>query len=161
MADPQDVARFVLSYENLKAWCDRQKYEYRANDEVGQLAINYALLGQPSPLMILPHLSRGMVMLAMRQPYSVPADRRAAILEATSLLNSTSLMGAWTANRETGEIFFRVTVVALDIGYTDQGLLHVARVVVGTSEKAAPALRAVALDGAEPSKAISALVMPS
>ena len=77
------------------------------------------------------------------------------------MLNSTSLMGAWTANRETGEIFFRVTVVALDIGYTDHGLLHAARVVVGTSEKAAPPLRSVALDGAEPSKAISALVMPS
>ena len=161
MPEPQDVSRFVLSYENLKAWCDRQSYEYRANDEVGQIAINYALLGQPSPLMVLPHLSRGMVMFAMRQPYSVPADRRPAILEATSMLNSTSLMGAWTANRETGEIFFRVTVVALDVGYTDQGLLHAARVVVGTSEKAAPPLRAVALDGAEPTKAISSLVMPS
>jgi len=161
MADSQDVARFVLSYENLKAWCERQKYEYRANDELGQLAVNYALLGQPSPLMILPHLSRGMVMLAMRQPYEVPADRRAAIVEATAILNSTSLMGAWTVNRETGEVFFRVTVAALDIGYTDQGLLHVARVVVGTSEKAAPALRSVALDGADPSKAISALVLSS
>lgn len=161
MADSQDVPRFVLSYENLKTWCDRQNYEYRANDELGQLAINYTLLGQASPLMILPHLSRGMVMLAMRQPFSVPADRRPAILEATSMLNSTSLMGAWTANRETGEIFFRVTVVALDIGYTDSGLLHAARVVVGTSEKAAPALRSIALDGAEPHHAISALVMPS
>jgi len=47
------------------------------------------------------------------------------------------------------------------IGYTDQGVLQISRIVVGTSELAAPALRSIALDGAEPVKAISAIAAPA
>lgn len=156
-ADANAITHFVLSYETLKAWCERQKYQFSTNAELGQLAVHYQLLGQPAPLMILPQLPRGMVMLVMKQPFTVPVERRAAIIDGTALLNATLLMGAWALNRTTGELFFRATVPALDIAYTDQGLVHVARIVVGTSEKAAPVLRSIALDGAEPIAAISSI----
>ena len=133
--------RFVLSFETLKAWCQRQQYEFSENAELGQLAIHYQLLGEPVPLMVLPQLARGLVLFVMRQPFVVPAERRIAVLEGAGLLNASSFMGASAINRDTGELFFRVSIAALDIGYTDAGMLHVARIVVGTSEKAAPALR--------------------
>ncbi len=160
MPGSDDVSRFVLTYDHLKAWCARQNYEFRANDELGQLAINYALLGQAAPLLILPQLARGMVMLLMRQPYIVPPDRRDAVRVGVNRLNLTSLMGAWAINPDTGEVIFRLTVPSLDIGYTDQGLLHAARIVVGTSEKAAPPLKAIALDGADPDAALHELTSP-
>ena len=140
---------FALTFETLKAWCERQSYAYGENPQLGQVAVKYELLGAPAPLMFLPQLDRGMVMLAMKQPFTVPAARRAAMLEATAILNARVLMGAWVL-REDGEVFFRVTVPALDVHFGDQGMLHVARIVVGTSERAAPLLRAVALDGADP-----------
>lgn len=161
MGDSSDAPRFVLSFENVKAWCARQGYEFRANDEAGQLAINYQLLGQQAPLLFLPQPSRGMVMLVMRQPFAVSPERRAAVLDACARLNVTSFMGAWVLNQETGELFFRITIPALDIAYTDQALVHCARIVVGTSEKAAPAFKSIALDGADPAKAISAITLPS
>jgi hypothetical protein len=148
------MIRFTLDFDSLKAWCGRQQYDFRENPELGQLAILYALLGEPAPLLILPQPARGMVMFVMRQPFAVPAERRAALLEAVTLLNSTSFMGAWIVNRQTGELYFRVTVPALDTEYSDEGLVHVARVVVGTSEKAAAGLRAVALEGAAPETAV-------
>jgi len=153
--------RFVLSFETLKAWCQRQSYQFSENVELGQLAIHYQLLGHPAPLVVLPQVQRGMVMLVMKQPFSVPVDRRDAISDAANRLNATLLMGAWALNRDTGELFFRATVPALDVGYTDQGLLHVARIVVGTSERAATAMRAVALEAADPEKAISAIAYPA
>ncbi len=156
-----DVERFVLSFDMLKAWCVRQKYTFSENEKAGQLAVHYQLLGQPAPLMILPEPSRGMVVFAMKQPFTVPAERRAAIVDAASILDATSFMGAWVLNRDSGELIFRVTVPALDIGYTDTGVLHVARVVVGTAERAAPALRAIALEGADPANVVSALAPPA
>lgn len=158
-AETRDAPRFVLSYDNLVAWCQRQGYQFSENIELGQVAVHYTLLGQPAPLMILPQLSRGMVMLVMRQPYVVPVDRRPAVADATARLNATSFMGAWAINRDAGELFFRATVVALDVGYSDAGLLHVGRVVVGTSEQAAPALRSIALDGADPAKALASIAL--
>lgn len=155
MAD--DVSRFDLTYSNMKAWCERQKYAFRTNDALEQIAVDYALLGQPAPLMILPQLGRGMVVLVMRQPFVVPPERRSAVIEACNQLNVTSFMGAWSLNSETGEVFFRATLVAVGNAYSDEGFLHAARVVVGTSEKAAPAMKSIALDGAEPNATIRAL----
>ncbi len=151
-ADP-----FVLSFESLKAWCQRQSYQFSEKADVGQLAVHYQLLGQPAPLLILPQRGRDMVMFVMRQPYTVPADRRTAIAEACGLLNASMFMGAWAMNRDTGELYLRATLPVVDVQYTDAGVLHVARVVVGTSEKAAPALRSIALEGADPAKALAAL----
>lgn len=141
---------FVLSFETLKAWCERQGYQFSENPQLKQLAIHYQLLGQPSPVMILPQPERGMVMFVMKQPFAVPAERRQAVIMSCARLNATTYMGAWVVNSETGELFFRCSVPALDTQYSDQSMLHVARIVVGTSEKVAPALKAVALDGADP-----------
>jgi hypothetical protein len=149
--------RFTLSFDSLKAWCQRQNYEFSENAELGQLAIHYQLLGQRTPVMVLPEPARGMVMFVMRQPFVVATERQAAMLEAVNHLNASTYMGAWSLNRERGEVFFRVTVPALDIAYTDAGVLHVARVAVGTSERAAPALRAIALENADPIPTIVAI----
>ncbi len=145
---------FQLSFANLKAWCERQKYQFSENAQLGQLAIHYQLLGQPAPLLVLPQLDRGMVMFVMRQPYAVPEDRRIDIARAVTLLNAQVFMGAWVINSQTGELFFRVSIPALDTQYSDEGVLHVARIAVGTSEKLAPALKAVALEGADPVKSM-------
>lgn len=156
-----DSAGFTLTFENLKSWCVRQQFEHRTNDQAGQLAIAYQLLGQQAPLLVLPQPSRAMVMLVMRQPFAVAPERRGAVLDACARLNVTLFMGAWVLNQETGELFFRVTIPALDVAYSDQALVHCARVVIGTSEKAAPALKSIALDGADPAKAIAAIQLPS
>lgn len=151
---------FALSFDAVRAWCERQKYTFRANAESQQLAIDYAILGQPAPLMVMPHFQRGMLMFLMRLPFPVPADKQAVALDAAARLNATILMGAWIVNRETGELLFRVTIPALDTQYSDDSLLHVARVCVGSAEKAAPILRSIILDGADPATAIAALANP-
>jgi len=79
---------FVLSFETLKAWCERQGYQFSENPQLKQLAIHYQLLGQPAPLMVLPQLDRGMVMWVMKQPFTVPEDRRIEVARATALLNA-------------------------------------------------------------------------
>ena len=149
---------FTLDYETLRAWCVRQQYEHRANAEAGQLAISYKILEADAPLMVLPQPSRGMVLFAMEMPFRATPERHAALFEAIALLNANAYMGAWVLNSETGELFFRVTVPSLDTQYTDGGLVHVARVVVGTCERVAAGLRAVALDGAAPQTAVPAKV---
>jgi hypothetical protein len=147
---------FVLSFENLKAWCVRQSYQFSENAQLQQLAIHYQLLGQPAPLMVIPQLDRGMLMFVMAQPFKVPEERRLDVMRAAALLNAQTFMGAWVINTQTGELFFRVTIPALDTQYSDQVVLHVARVAVGTSEKVAPALKAIALDGADPVSSLQA-----
>lgn len=149
--------RYELSFETLKAWCVREKFEFSENVAAGQLAIHYKLLGEMTALMILPQPERGMVMFAIPQPFRVPKARYAAIVEATAQLNAISFMGAWVLNPQSGELMFRASVVTLDVGYTDAGLLHVSRIVVTTAERAAPALKAIAMEGADPAQAIAAL----
>lgn len=146
---------FQLSFDTLKAWCVRQKYEFSENAQLKQLAIHYQLLGQPSPLLVIPQFERGMLMFVMKQPYAVPADRREAVIKSAAMLNATTFMGAWVVNTETGEVFFRVTVPAMDTQYSDEGLLQVARIAVGTAEKVAPALRKVALEAGDPLQSLN------
>jgi len=153
-----EAIRFALSYEALTQWCQRQGYQFTENAELKQLAVHYQLLAQPAPLMILPQPERDMVMFVMRQPYTVPPERRTALIDAVALLNASSFMGAWVQNRRTGELYFRATLPVGDIQYTDAGVLMVARVVVGTSERAAPALRTIALGGGDPAESLAGLV---
>ncbi len=155
-SETEDPKRFSLTFEHLVAWCDRQQYTYRSNVELRQLAIDYTILGQPAPLLLLPQPDRGMLMLLVRLPVVVPAGRRMALIDATSQLNGTSYMGTWVVNRDTGEVLFRVTLPALDNAYSDAGLLHAARVVVGTVERLAATLKAIAVDGADPTAALAA-----
>ncbi len=152
---------FALSFDALRGWCERQKYTFRANAEQQQLAIDYTILGQPAPLLVIPHFPRGMLMFLMRMPFTVPVDKVEAALDAAARINSTILMGAWVVNRETGEVLFRVTIPALDTQYSDDSLLHSARVCVGSAERAAPVLRSIILDGADAAPAIAALANPS
>lgn len=154
------ASSFVLSFDNIKAWCQRQSYEFSENADLGQLAIHYMILGKPSPLMVLPQLSRGLVMFVMKQPFAVSPDRRDAVAEGAGRVNATLFMGAWVLNHGDGELFFRATIPALDTAYTDQGLLHVGRLVVGTSEKLAPAFRSIALEGADPATVLAAADPP-
>jgi hypothetical protein len=153
-----DSTRFTLSFENLKTLCQRNKIAFSEDSKRGHLALHQTLLGQAAPIMLLPQLNPNMLVIVMRQPYDVPPDRQAAIAEAAALLNAASPMGTWALNREFGELYFRVTLPVVDIQYTDAGVLFVARLVFSTSERAAPALRAIALDGADPDKTISSVI---
>ncbi|HET9620580.1 MAG TPA: YbjN domain-containing protein [Kofleriaceae bacterium] len=153
-----DSTRFTLSFENLKAWCQRNRYGFSEDAKRGHLAVHQELLGQAVPIMMLPQLDRNMLVMVMRQPFDVPRERQAAILDACALLNATSFMGAWALNREFGELYFRVTLPVVDIQYTDAGVLYAAQIVLGTSERAAPAMRAIALEGADPFATLSKVI---
>ena len=62
----------------------------------------------------------------------VIAGLRARFYESLARLNGSSYMGAWVLHFDKGEVYFRVTLPALDNEYTDQGLFFAARVVVST-----------------------------
>jgi hypothetical protein len=153
-----DSTHFTLSFENLKAWCQRNQYEFSEDAKRKHLAVHQSLLGQAAPIMMLPQLYRNMLVMVMRQPFDVSPERHAAIIDAAALLNSTSFIGAWALNREFGELYFRVTLPVVDIQYTDAGVLYAAQIVLGNSERAAPALRAIALEGADPIATISKVI---
>lgn len=141
------MAKLTLTYENIQAWCDRQGFKYLTNPQAGQLAVLYRILEHDAPLQILPYPDRGMVTFAMSLPFAVPAERYPFVKEALTQLNSRSYMGAWVLNPDKGEIYFRVTLPALDNEYSDQGLFFACRVVVSSSEGAAPALFRIAQQG--------------
>jgi hypothetical protein len=153
-----ESTRFTLSFENLKAWCLRNQYSFSEDAKRGHLALPHQLLGQPTPIMLLPQRNGNSLAIVMRQPYEVPQARYAAIIEAITLLHANAVMGTWVLNREFGELYFRVTLPVSDIQYTDAGVLYTAQVVLRTSEEAGQALRAIALDGAEPIKTMSAVI---
>jgi hypothetical protein len=152
------LTAFTLKFENLKDWCERNEYEFAAQGDLEQIAINYQLMDQSAPLMFIPMKDRDLYVLAMRQPYTVPADRFTAILTATNRLNALSFVGAWSLNVDSGELFFRLGLTVADIVYTDKGLLSYARAVVGNSEQATPTLHAIAIEGADPEAALAALI---
>lgn len=155
---PAEPERFVLSFASLIRWCEHNEYEFHANDELEQIAIRYGLMEKPTPLMIIPQWDSGMVVFAMRQPYQVPVERIDALLAATNRLNSMSFMGAWSMNAETRELFFRAALPVEDVQYTHNGVLAVARAVVGNSESATPTLHAIAMEGADVETALAALI---
>jgi hypothetical protein len=134
------VAGFTLTFDNLKSFCERQQFQYLSNTELGQLAVLYKILGKDAPLIIIPRLERGMMTLTITLPFSVPLERYPLIGEALARLNASSYMGAWVLNFDKGEVYFRVTVPALDNEYTDQGLFFAARVVVSSAEAMAQRL---------------------
>jgi hypothetical protein len=155
---PAEPARFVLTFASLVDWCEHNEYEFQANDEREQIAIRYGLMEKSTPLMIIPQWENGVVVFAMRQPYQVPTDRVDALLTATNRLNSMSFMGAWSMNADTRELFFRAALPVENIHYTHDGVLAVARAVVGHSEAATPTLHAIAMEGADVETALAALI---
>lgn len=132
------MSGFVLSYDNLKHWCERQGFPIRENPQMRQLAVSYRILDRDCPLLLIPQDDVHLVTLAMLLPVRVPAERAAAVGEALNLLNHNAYMGAWVLDPERGEIYFRVTLPGLDNEYTDQGLHLAARLVVSTVEALAP-----------------------
>lgn len=144
------MSGFVLTYPNLKSWAERLQVPYRWNDELGQLAVGCRILDTDVPLLFIPRTERGMVTLAVTLPFTVPPERFAATSEALTLLNARSYMGAWILNTETREIYFRVTVPALEVTYTDVSVRFVASLVVTSAEAMARPLHAVVAEGASP-----------
>lgn len=144
------MAGFVLNFDNLKSFCERQNFQFMMNEELGQIAVLYRILDQDAPLIFIPRLERGMVTLAMALPFRVPLERYPHIGESLARLNASSYMGAWVLNFDKGEVYFRVTLPALDNQYTDQGLFFAARVVVSTAEAIAGRLADVVAGKLEP-----------
>jgi hypothetical protein len=141
---------FVLNYANVKAWAERLQLPFRFSDDASQIAITCRLLDSDVPLVFIPRLERGMLTMALTMPFSVPRDRYVQVGQALTLLNARSYMGAWILNLEKGEIYFRITVPALDVVYTDQSLRFVASVVASSADTMSKPLRAVACEGARP-----------
>ena len=128
------MSGFVLNYANIKSWAERLGLGFRYSDEAGQIAVMCRLLDVDVPLVFIPRLERGMLTMAVTLPFLVPADRFVVVGEALALLNARSYMGAWILNGDKGEIYFRVTVPALDVSYSDQALRFVAGVVASSAE---------------------------
>ncbi len=59
-------------------------------------------------------------------------------------------MGTWVLNTDKSEVYFRVTLPALDNEWTDDSLLFAARVVVSTAEQFAADLLRIASDSPTP-----------
>jgi hypothetical protein len=144
------MSGFVLNYANVKSWADRLGLPFRFSDEASQIAVTCHLLDVDVPLVFIPRPERGMLTMALTMPFVVPADRYSAVAEALTLLNARSYMGSWILNMDKGEIYFRITVPALDVTYTDQALRFVASVVASSSETMARSLHEVAVEGAPP-----------
>lgn len=142
------MSGFVLNYANLKSWAERLGLTFRYSDEVGQIAVLCRLLDIDVPLVFIPRPERGMLTLAVTLPFVVPAERFAEVAQALTLLNARSFMGAWILNADKGEIYFRITVPALDVSYSDQALRFVAGLVASSAETLVAPLYAVAREGA-------------
>lgn len=146
--------RFLLTYGNLKSWAARLEARLgvpsRFNDEVEQLAVRAWVMDSAVALVLIPRPERGMVTLAMTLPFAVPPERNPAINESLSILNARSFMGAWILNTEKAEIYFRITVPAKDLEYSDETLHFIASLVESSAEAMAKPLYAVAHQGASP-----------
>ncbi|HMU38862.1 MAG TPA: YbjN domain-containing protein [Pseudomonadota bacterium] len=141
---------FSLSYRTVKAWAERLKLPFRANDDAGQIAVRCRLLENDVPLLFVPRPERDMLTVAITLPFVVKTDRFDAITTALSTLNVRSYMGAWILNPERGEVYFRVTLPTLETEFTDDALRFVARVVLSSAEAMAQPLYSIALDEANP-----------
>lgn len=152
------MSGFVLNYENLKRWAARlfSPSKFPFDDEAEELALPHTLLEKTAYLVLIPRPERGMVTIAVTLPFSVPKERFAAVGEALTLLNARSYMGAWILNANKGEVYFRISVPALDVLYTDQALRFVVSIVASSAETMAGPLRAVGLEGAPPDTITSA-----
>lgn len=142
------MSGFVLNYANIKSWAERLGLAFRYSDEMGQIAVLCRLLDVDVPMVFIPRAERGMLTMAITLPFQVPVDRFSEVGAALTLVNARSYMGAWILNADKGEIYFRITVPALDVTYSDQALRFVAGVVVSSAESLAARLHAVAKEGA-------------
>ncbi len=140
---------FALTFDAVRAWCERKNVTVRFNEQLQQLAI-------PRPddpnhfLRILFRRDRGMVTFAMPFRFQVPPERSAAVDEALAFLNSGSFMGCYAQNHEAREPYFRVTVPSQAVGYSDASVEWLIRLVISSHDNAEAKLKAVALGGGDP-----------
>ena len=58
---------FELSLESVKAWCERNEFNFMINEELGQLGIPTPL-GKNFLIRVIPREDRGMLTLALPLP---------------------------------------------------------------------------------------------
>ena len=95
-----------------------------------------------------------MFTLALPLLWSPPEGRYPQMDAAIGLLNASTYMGAWILNHARGEVYFRVTLPMNGLQIDDDGLLNLVRIVFGTVDSVSGPLRAVALEGADPSSVL-------
>jgi hypothetical protein len=138
---------YLLTLDSLRAWCERGNVRAFVNVDLGQLAI-------PRPedanhlLRVVFRPERSMATFALPYRFAVPADRSADFDLAVALANSASFMGAYVHNHQLSEAYFRVTVPTGGVGYTDDAITWLLRLVIGSHDALERQLRAVALEGA-------------
>jgi hypothetical protein len=138
---------YLLTLDSLRAWCERGNVRAFVNVELGQLAI-------PRPedqnhlLRVIFRPERNMATFALPYRFAVPKDRAAEFDLAVALANSASFMGAYVHNHQLSEAYFRVTVPTGGVGYTDDAITWLLRLVIGSHDALEKPLRAVALEGA-------------
>lgn len=125
---------YALDLAAVRAFCDRNGVPYVTNDELGQIAI-------PRPdrpawaVRIVPRPERGMLTVAYPLPGRIPADRVPALQAAAGLLNARTFMGAWVLNTDSGELYFRYTMLTDHVLYDDESLRLTIQVVIGSVER--------------------------
>lgn len=131
-----------LSFESIVQWCTRQKLSYFVAEPTRMVVIPRAP-GQ-APIRVIERADRGMMSFILAADAPVPEDRRAEVARALTLLNASSFMGAWVLNQSNGELYFRVTLPIRGTTWSDDAVMYVVRLLVGTFDGAGPAVAAVA-----------------
>lgn len=132
---------FALNLETLAQWCVRQKLTYMVQEPSRMIVVPRG--PGEAPIRLIDRADRGMCTLAIGLPVQAPEARRAELARAVTLLNSSSFMGAWVVNQSTGETYFRVTVPTRGVSWSDEGVMYLVQVLIGTFDAAAPALQGV------------------
>lgn len=141
---------FVLTLDAFRAWCDRNSVQYLYNEKLGQIGIPRP--NDPNNLLrVIPRPNRGMLTFAYALPVAVPQEAYDRVRTAAMLSNSATFMGAWVLNHGKGELYFRVSVPVANVAYTDASVRYLLQVVIGTVEATSDKMKAVALEGADPS----------
>lgn len=134
---------YALDLEAVRSFCDRSGIAHHVDESLGQIAIPRA--SDPAwALRIVPRPERGMLTVAYPLPGRMPPERLPAIVEAVGLLNSRTFMGAWVLNGDSGELYFRQTVLTEGAWFDDRALGQLLRLVALTVEQAVGRLDRVA-----------------
>ncbi len=132
-----DIAR-------LRAWCDARGIPTEIDASGRQLAIP---VQGARPVVVLSRDERGMVTFLSAFPFTVSDGDRDEYCRALALLNSASYMGAFVLNSQTGETYFRLTVLSRGTTMTDDAVGGLLEVVVSSVAGTTAALRGVATEG--------------
>lgn len=138
---------FELGLEAIKAWCQRNEFNFLTNDELGQLGIPTPL-GQNFIIRVIPRAEREMLTLALPLPVVVAPALRSEIVRAVGLANSATFMGAWVLNHGKGEIYFRITLPTKGVAFDDEAFKRLLQIVVVSVQGLLPAWKQILEQGA-------------